>query len=113
MTNRNPVPDEAREFVGQMDDRKILNVRVMPDDDPVDVAPNNAVVPDAGLVAEGHGSQHGRTARDVNAAAQRGLLSEKRVQLRLKLELPIAHKSIAEVETLTVSPGVARAVHGD
>ena len=47
MPDRDIVSDEAGEIVGQVQHGVVLNVRVVPDHDAVDVAAHHGVVPDA------------------------------------------------------------------
>ena len=72
---------DARKIVGQMNDGVVLDVAVVADDDAVDVAAQDGVVPDAGAVAQGDIAHHHRAARDINIFAQDGLFAQERVEL--------------------------------
>ena len=80
-----PVADEAGEVVRKVKHGVILHVAVVADDDAVDVAPDDGVVPDAGAIADFHIADHHGAPGDVNAFTEPWFLPEKLIQLLLKL----------------------------
>ena len=54
MTYRDIAPDQAGEIVGQMQHRIVLNVRVVANGDPVNVATDHRIIPDAGVFSDSH-----------------------------------------------------------
>jgi hypothetical protein len=59
----------------------VLDVRVVADHDPVDVAPKHGVVPDTGIIAQGDVAQHNRAPGDIDRFAQRRPSAQKFVEL--------------------------------
>jgi hypothetical protein len=67
-----------------MEDGVVLDVRVVADDNAVDVAANDSVVPDAGMLPDGHISQNNRAASDIHPIAQSRFFAEKRLELLIQ-----------------------------
>jgi hypothetical protein len=76
-----PVADEARKLVREMQHGVVLDVRVMADDDAVDVAAQHRAIPHARMRAERHVADDGRGSGDENIFAERGFFAEKSVKL--------------------------------
>jgi len=76
MPNRDVVADHARMIVRDMADAEILNVRVMTDNDAVDVAPQHAAKPDARLLADLHVADHPRIIGDEHTGTDLWPLAE-------------------------------------
>jgi hypothetical protein len=85
-----PITDEAWKFIGEMQDGVVLNVGVMADDDAIDVAAQDGVIPDAGMIAEGNVAKDNGGARDVNAGAEGGFAAQKSIQLLI--QFAVAHE---------------------
>ena len=56
----------------------------MTDDNPIDVATNDRVVPDTGVIADGHIAQHRGAARYIYPLAQGGFFAEEPIELLVK-----------------------------
>lgn len=83
MAHCDPISDQAGQFVGQMNNCIVLDVRVVADFDSVDVSSDNGVVPDAGMIAEGDIAQDNGTACNVDVFTEPWLLPEKGIELRV------------------------------
>ena len=81
MTDRHVVPHQARTLVCQVQHGIVLDVRVVPDNDAIDVAPQDCVIPNAGMIAESNVADNHRAARNINVAADGRLSPQKRFQL--------------------------------
>ena len=68
------IAQDTGEVVRQMQDGVVLDVRVVADDDAVDVAPEHGVAPDARVIAQGHIAQHDGALGDIDAFAEGRLL---------------------------------------
>ena len=77
------IADDAGVVIGEVEDGVVLNLRVMADDDAVDVAAQNGVIPDAGMVAEGDVAEDDARSGDINVLANRWLFAEKCIELLL------------------------------
>src|SRR5262245_19225419 len=85
MADRDEVAENTGEFIREMQHRVVLNVRVVPDRDAVDVAPNDGVVPDARIISQSNVAEHNRSFCDVHAFAEFRLSAEESVQLSFEL----------------------------
>ena len=65
--DRHVVADEARQILGEMHHGVVLDVGVAANNDPVDVAAQDGVVPDAGMIADFHIANDAATRRDKGA----------------------------------------------
>ena len=88
MANGDVITQDAEEVVRQMQDRVVLDVRVVADGDAVDVAPQHRVAPDAGIITQGHIAQHHRALGDIDAFAKGRLLEQERVELLFHQQPP-------------------------
>src|SRR3989442_7334057 len=71
VTDGDARPDPGAEApVGHVDDRQVLDVRLLADLDPLLLAANHATVPDAGAVAEHHAASDRRGRSDEDLATQ-------------------------------------------
>jgi len=68
----------------------------MADDNPVNVTPENGVVPHAGKISQRHISHHDCAAGDIYALAQPGLLAKKLIELIFDWMHP---KAVSQSET--------------
>jgi hypothetical protein len=78
--DRHVVANKAGVFIGQMHHGVVLNVRVVPDDDSVDVAAYNCVIPDTRRIADRNVAEHNSPPRYVNAPAKHRLLGEEHIE---------------------------------
>ena len=69
---------------GDMNHGVVLNIAVMADDNAVDVATQNGVVPDAGMVAERDIADDDAGAGDINVLANRWFFAQKCIELLLE-----------------------------
>ena len=76
-----PVADEARKIVREMQHGVVLDVRVVADDDAVDVAAQHRAIPHARMRAERHVADDGGGLGDENIFAERRFFAEKSVKL--------------------------------
>ena len=81
MANGDIIAHDAGKIVRQMKDRVVLDIAVVANDDAVDVAAQDGVIPNAGAVAQGDVAHHYRAARDVDAFANDRFLAQKCVEL--------------------------------
>ena len=81
MANGNVVANDAGEVVGEVEDGVVLDVGVVSDDDPVDVAAGNGVVPDTGVVAKGDVAEDDCAFGDVNIFAEGWFFVEEGLKL--------------------------------
>ena len=82
VANRHVVADEAGQIVGQMHHGVVLNVRVAADDDAVDVAAQDGVVPDAGALANFNIAHDDRALRNIDLPAELRPFQQMRPQAR-------------------------------
>ena len=54
MTNCHVVADDTSKIVGDMANAQVLDICMMTDDDPIDIAAQHGTKPDARLFADGH-----------------------------------------------------------
>ena len=73
--------EDARKIIRQMHDGIVLNVAARADDDAIDVAAQNGVVPNADLVAQSDVAEDHRAFCDVNVFAERRFFAEIRFEL--------------------------------
>ena len=81
VTDGDPVADEARKIVREMQHGVVLDVRVVADDDAVDVAAQYRAIPHARMRAERHVTDDGGGLGYENIFAERRFFAEKFVQL--------------------------------
>src|SRR5690349_656821 len=84
VADRNVVSNRARQFALQVQHRIVLNIGVMPDDNPVDIAAQNGVIPNAGKVAQSNISYDNCAPRDKDALPKARLLAQKSIKLLFK-----------------------------
>lgn len=83
-----PITHNAWEIIRDVQHSVVLNIRVMADGDAVDVAAQDASVPNARVRAESHIADDGSGFGDENAPAELRGLAEESVELRVHLHLP-------------------------
>jgi hypothetical protein len=98
VANGDVVAYDAGIVVGEVEDGVVLNVGVVTNDDAVDVAASNSVVPDAGMVAEGDVAEDDRAFGDVNIFAEGRFFVEE----SLKLFLEFIHERESSHELLKI-----------
>jgi len=76
-----PVADDARKIVREMQHGVVLDVRMVADDDAVDVAAQHRAIPHARMRAERHVADDGGVFGDENIFAERRFFAEKSVEL--------------------------------
>jgi len=91
MANGDPIAQNAGMFIGKMKDGVVLDVGVVSDNDAVDVAAQDGVIPNAGVIAESDVAENDGAARDVNAFAKRRLAAQEGVELLSKFRFWFAH----------------------
>src|SRR4051812_28977993 len=99
MADRHKISKNTRKVIGQVEHGVVLNIRVMSDDDFIDVPPENGVVPYTRMIAEGHVTQDCCAFGDVNPLAQRWLFMEKGLELLFQF----AHADFTGFEVLHIS----------
>ena len=75
------LPSDAREIVREMQHGVVLDVRVVADDDAVDVAAQHRAIPHAGMRAERHVAEDDGGLGEINALAELRLFAQERVEL--------------------------------
>ena len=65
-------PNDCGEVVGEMDDGAVLNVAARADQNAVDVAAQDRLIPDTAVVTQRYIPQHIRTGSDKNPGAELG-----------------------------------------
>src|ERR1035437_11041870 len=80
-----PVADEAREIIREVQHGVILDVRVVADDNAVDVAAQHRAIPNARMRTERHVADDDRSFGEVNALAELRFLPQKFVELLFRL----------------------------
>jgi len=85
------VTHQTGKFVSQVEHGVVLDVGVVADDDAVDVTTDDGVIPNTGLVTQGHVPQHRRAMGDINSLAERRLFSQERIKLLFGLLLERVH----------------------
>ena len=78
------IADDAAEVIGEVKDGVVLNIAVMTDGDAIDVAAQNGVIPDAGMVAERDVADDDAGAGNINVLANRWLFTQKCIELLLE-----------------------------
>ena len=78
------LPSDARKIIREMQHGVVLDVRVVADDDAVDVAAQHRAIPHARMRAERHVADDGGGFGDENIFSELRLFAEKFVQLRVK-----------------------------
>ena len=81
VANGDPVAEDAGQYVREVQHGVVLNVRVMADDDAVDVATQHGAIPHARMRAERHVAEHNGGPGNVNAFAEPWLFAQERVEL--------------------------------
>lgn len=81
MPDRDPVADEARKVIREVQDRVVLDVRMMSDLDPVDVAPQHRPIPDAAVVPERHITHNHRRPGEIDTSSQPRRAPQVAIQL--------------------------------
>ena len=81
MTNGNIMAHDTEAVVRQVQDGVVLDVRVVADDDAIEVTTEHGVAPDAGVMPERHVAQHHHTPGDINAFAKGWFLEQEPVEL--------------------------------
>ena len=79
VTDGDVASEDARKIIGEMQDGVVLNVGVFADDDAVDVAAEDGVIPNTGMRAEGDITEDDGGAGDVDVRAEGGALAEESV----------------------------------
>ncbi len=79
-----PVAKHTGIIIRQVQDRVVLNIRVMADDNAVDVAAQHRAVPDAGVGAQRHVANDRGGSCNINVLANFWRVAEKPVQLLIK-----------------------------
>ena len=69
MTDRDAVADGAGGVGVDVDDGRVLHVRIVADADVVDVAAQDGVEPDVRVAAQEHAADDGRARRDIEVIA--------------------------------------------
>src|SRR6185503_13828781 len=69
MADRDAAADRARRVGVDVNDRRVLHVRVVADANVVDVASEHGTEPDIGMAAQEHAADHGSARRDVELVA--------------------------------------------
>lgn len=81
MADGDVAANDRAEVVGQVNHGVVLDVRVIADDDAVDVTPQHGSVPDARVIAEGDVADHRGAAGDEDPLAEPRGLAQELVQL--------------------------------
>jgi hypothetical protein len=81
MANSDVIAHDTREIVRQVQDGVVLDIRMVSDDNAVEVTPEHGVAPDAGVLTERHVAEQNRAPSDINAFAQGWFLQKEPVQL--------------------------------
>ena len=81
MPHGHVIADDARKIIREMQHGVVLDVRVVADDDAVDVAAQHRAIPHARMRAERHVADDGRGLGDENIFAELRFFAEKFVQL--------------------------------
>jgi len=77
----NPIADEARKIVGEVQHGVVLDVRMVADDDAVDVAAQHRAIPHTGMRAEGHVTKDDSGFGEVNTFAELRFSAQEGVEL--------------------------------
>jgi hypothetical protein len=85
MTNGHVVANDAWILVSEVQHGIVLDVRVVADDDPVDIAAQHGVIPDARMISEGHVAKDHGAPGDENIPAQPWVPAQKSVELFFQL----------------------------
>jgi len=81
VANRDPVADDTAIIIRQMQHSVVLDVRVVTDDDAVDVAAEHRAIPHARMRAEGHVAEHDSGFGEINAPTEFWFFAQERVEL--------------------------------
>src|SRR5690348_8089908 len=76
-----PVADDAGIRIGEMQHGVVLDVRVVADDDAVDIAAQYRAIPDARTRANGHVAEHDGGFGEVNSLAEPRRFAQESVEL--------------------------------
>lgn len=79
MPNRHITPKDAGEMIRKVQNGVILNVGVFADNNAIDIAPQNGVIPNTRVRAERNITENNGRAGDVNVWAEGGLFAEENV----------------------------------
>ena len=85
MADGDVIAHQAGQFIGQVEHGVVLDVGMVADDDAVDVAAQDGIIPDAGGRAERHVAQHHRAPGDIDVLAQHRFLAQESVELAAEL----------------------------
>src|SRR5260221_1973471 len=77
MPDRDVASDHTGKFVRQMNDGVVLDVRAAADEDAIDVAPHDGVIPHARMIAESHIAQHHCAASNIDLLAENRFPAQK------------------------------------
>lgn len=81
MADRDIVSKNAGVVVGEVEDGVVLNIAVVTDNDAIDIAAKDGIVPDAGMVTERHVTEDDGGRGDINVLANRRFFAQKSVEL--------------------------------
>ena len=85
MANSDIIAHNTGEIVRQVQDGVVLDIRMVSDDNAVEVPPEHGVAPDAGVLTERDVAQHHRAPSDINAFAQGWASSEETCRVAVSL----------------------------
>ena len=81
VADRDPVAEDARKVIREMQHGVVLDIRVMADDDAVDVAAQHRAIPHVRMRAERHIADDRGVFGDEDTFAQLGFFTEELVEL--------------------------------
>ena len=81
MADGDVITHNAGKVICEMQDRVVLDVRVVADDNTVNVAPEDRVAPDAGIVPHSYIAQNDGAPGKIDFFAQGGFLEQELVEL--------------------------------
>ncbi len=81
MADGDVIADQAWEIVREMKDGVVLDIGMVSDDDAIDVAAHDGVIPDARTGPELYIPKHGGATCDVNALAEFRFFAQETVEL--------------------------------
>src|SRR6266567_5961536 len=104
MTDGDVAAEDTGEVVGQMQNRIVLNVGVIADNNAVNVASEHCVVPNARTIAQSHIPQNDCARGDVNASTERRLSAQEFVQLLVEFVHLEIKNTCSRLAGLSVPP---------